>query len=133
MSEPCVPSCDDLDQVRALETLRLQAMLDADVGLLDVLVAHDALYIHSSAVCDGKQALLLAIESGALLYHALDRDDIEVRVLGRDAVLLIGRIEIRVEVSEVPRHLTNLFSVAWVRADDNWQMKFWQSTAVPGA
>ena len=60
--------------IHELEQRRWQAMIDADLQVLDELLHQDLRYTHSTAAVDSKESYLTAIELGTFDYRAIDEE-----------------------------------------------------------
>jgi ketosteroid isomerase-like protein len=118
-----------VDEVRALERHRIEAMRANDADALAPLL-HDALiYINSVGRIYDKEAYLRDIRTHALSYDQdFDVRETRVRVLD-DIVVLVGvmlghsRLDGEQQVFRFP-------SIAvWRRDSDTWQLLAWQSSS----
>lgn len=121
---------DVIAQIEALDSQRSQAILTRRFDLLEPLLGDDLRYIHSSAVQEDKKLYLDKLTSGHYLYHGLDLQQREFRVLG-DIVLVNGDLRIDVEVKGTRRVVLSRFLQVWARRASGWQMVSWQSVPVP--
>ena len=81
--------------VAELDRKRMTAMAQKDLAALDVLIAEDLVYTHSSARLDTKKSLIGAMESGATVYTEVVPSEVKAQDLG-DTVVLTGRARIAV-------------------------------------
>ena len=119
-------------QIEALDNQRTQAILARDFTALEPLMGDDLRYIHSSAVQENKAEYLEKLTSGHYLYHGLDVQQREYRVLG-DVVLVNGDLRIDVEVQGTRKVVLSRYLQVWARRASGWQMVSWQSVPVPAA
>ena len=119
-------------QIEALDNQRTQAILARNFTALEPLMGDDLRYIHSSAVQENKVEYLEKLTSGHYLYHGLDVQQREYRVLG-DVVLVNGDLRIDVEVKGTRKVVLSRYLQVWARRASGWQMVSWQSVPVPAA
>ncbi|WP_327097466.1 nuclear transport factor 2 family protein [Nocardia vinacea] len=109
---------------------RRAAMVGADIGVLEQLLADDLVLVHASARVDTKETLLSAIKSGAVNYLSIDTSDESCRYLGDNVAVLSGVSAVSAEVDGSVLALTNRFVIAWHRTEKGWQAVHWQSTGL---
>lgn len=121
---------DTIQHIEALDARRIKAILTRDFAALEPLIGEDLRYIHSSAVQEDKQQYLDKLTSGHYLYHGLDLQNREFRVLD-DIVLVNGDLRIDVEVKGARKVVMSRFLQVWAKRPAGWQMVSWQSVPVP--
>ena len=121
---------DTIQHIEALDARRLKAILTRDFASLEPLIGDDLRYIHSSAVQEDKKQYLDKLTSGHYLYHGLDLQNREFRVLD-DIVLVNGDLRIDVEVKGARKVVMSRFLQVWAKRPAGWQMVSWQSVPVP--
>jgi len=118
------------DAVRDAESRRLRALVSADYQALDLLLADELSYGHSTAKVDSKASYLEPLKSGPTRYTSLQPEDVQVRVYGATAVLTGTMRSVAMVAGQESRtHLR--FTSVWIERDARWQMAAWQSTRVP--
>lgn len=115
------------DAVMRADHARRRAMIDADAGKLATLLADGLIWTHSSGQVDDKAAVLAKIESGAVVYEALDVDAVQVRTLP-GALVLQGTLLGRVRKDGAARELRNRFLSVWRHGAGGPELLAWQST-----
>lgn len=123
---------DTIAQIESLDQQRSQAILQRNFAALAPLLGDDLRYIHSSAVQENRTQYLDKLTSGHYLYHGLDVQQREFRVLG-DVVLVNGDLRIDVEVKNTRKVVLSRYLQVWARRASGWQMVSWQSVPVPQA
>ena len=128
MSTPS--TADTIAHIESLDNQRAQAILSRNFKALEALMGDDLRYIHSSAVQEDKKQYLDKLTSGHYLYHGLDLQNREFRVLD-DIVLVNGDLRIDVEVKGARKVVMSRFLQVWAKRPAGWQMVSWQSVPVP--
>lgn len=123
---------DIIAQLEALDQQRTQSILQRNFAALAPLLGDDLRYIHSSAVQENKAQYLEKLTNGHYIYHGLDVQQREFRVLG-DVVLVNGDLRIDVEVKNTRKVVLSRYLQVWARRPSGWQMVSWQSVPVPNA
>ena len=123
---------DIIAQLEALDQQRTQSILQRNFAALAPLLGDDLRYIHSSAVQENKAQYLEKLTNGHYIYHGLDVQQREFRVLG-DVVLVNGDLRIDVEVKNTRKVVLSRYLQVWARRPSGWQMVSWQSVPVPAA
>ncbi|MBU3651906.1 MAG: nuclear transport factor 2 family protein [Limnohabitans sp.] len=121
---------DIIAQLEALDQQRTQSILQRNFAALAPLLGDDLRYIHSSAVQENKAQYLEKLTNGHYIYHGLDVQQREFRVLG-DVVLVNGDLRIDVEVKNTRKVVLSRYLQVWARRPSGWQMVSWQSVPVP--
>jgi len=121
-----------ISQIEALDAERSKATLGRDAATLGRLMGDDLLYVHGSAVAEGKALYIERVCSGFYDYKALTNIKREFRVLG-DVVLVNGDVRIQVVVPSGAKDFVSRYLQVWARRNGNWQMVSWQSTPLPAA
>ena len=125
-------TADTIAHIEALDNQRTKAILERNFAALAPLLGDDLRYIHSSAVQENKSEYLEKLTSGHYIYHGLDVQEREYRVLG-DVVLVNGDLRIEVEVKGTRKVVLSRYLQVWARRASGWQMVSWQSVPVPAA
>jgi ketosteroid isomerase-like protein len=121
---------DNGQMIIALDKKRMDAMCHKDIPTLNVLLADDLVYTHSSARLDTKQSLIRSMESGTTVYTAIEPSDVKAQDCG-DAVVLTGAARIHVTANGNPISFGVRFTDVYVNRGGQWQMVAWQSTRLP--
>ncbi len=117
-------------QILQLDSRRMRAMIDADIGALKSILADEMTYVHTTTALDTKQSLLDALESGGLNYQSMITDDVKVRLYG-DTAIVTGAAKIQVSSRGQPNSFGVRFTDVYANQDGRWQMVAWQATRVP--
>jgi hypothetical protein len=118
------------EQVRQAEKDRFSAMIRADAGALDKLLASELSYTHSNAQLQDKTAFIADIKSGAIKYLTIEPSDQTVHVFGTTAVVTGGAA---VHVLQNGNDLSIKIRYTTVQLNRNgaWQLVAWEATRVP--
>ncbi len=109
-----------------LEEERLAAMVAADVGALDRILADDLSYVHTTAAIDTKESLTSGLASGRLDYESITPSARAVRVYDGAAIVRGGA-----HVHVNGNHFSLEYTVVYIRAADGWRMTSWHATRLP--
>lgn len=124
---------DDAAAVQAVltaEDRRYQAMLDADLAVLDELCAPELSYAHSSGARDTKEQYLHKVHSGYYVYRRVEHPVERVAVVG-DTAVVVGRMTSDLDVDGVPKTIDNLALAVWVRVGGSWRLLAYAPTSLP--
>jgi uncharacterized protein (TIGR02246 family) len=119
----------DENEVRAVDQVRREAMIRADVDQLTELFADDMMWIHATARVDTKAGLLESIRSGKTKYLAIECTDETLRVVN-DLAFLSGIAVMKAEIAGNVRDIENRYTIVWRSREGQWQVVNWQSTSV---
>jgi hypothetical protein len=120
---------EDLNAVRELERLRIEATRENDADVLAPLLHEQLIYVNSAGEVFDKERYLRAIRSHSLTY---DRDfdvrETEVRVLD-DVIILAGVMlgHSRLDGEQQVFHFPCLG--IWRKDSGQWRMLAWQSSS----
>ena len=121
------PAADDVAEVKKLDRQFAEEATKGDTAALSHLLADDLRYVHSSGAIDTKQTLVSAIASGALVYHAIDSEDVEVRIIGSAAVLT-STTRLRINSRGQERDFLARFMRVYTKEDGAWRLAFHQGS-----
>jgi hypothetical protein len=124
-------SSSQAERLRAIETTRLQALVDADTATARKLMAPDFQVINPAGVPLSREDLVGAVDAGVLDFLVIEPSaPIAVRLSGDSATL---RYQTAYDVVLGPTHVTHK---AWTtalyeRRAGRWQIVWEQTTAIP--
>ena len=120
----------EMDEVRATERRRLQALVSADIEVASQLHANDFQLINPLGGSLSKEQYLGAVAAGDINYLVWEPDSIEVRLYGEIALIRYrSQIEIEVQGELVPR--THCWHTdAYEKRGGRWQVFWSQATAI---
>ncbi len=124
-------SSSQADRLRAIETARLQALVDADTATARSLTAPDFQLINPAGAPLSRDDFLGGVDAGAIDFLSLEPSSpIAVRLSGDSATL---RYRTAFDLVVGGTHLTHQ---AWTtalyeRRDGRWQIVWGQTTAIP--
>src|SRR5256885_1735486 len=114
-------------QVLQADAERFDAMVKADIGALDRLLALELTYIHSNARIEDKHAFLYGIKSGGTKYLKIIPTERHVHVMGTVAVLT-GVAAIHAIDRGEDLDITIRYTSVHLLRDGRWQTTSWQAT-----
>ena len=115
-----------MDEIIALENRRIEAMINADVQVLEEILADDLIYTHTTARLDTKTSFIEAISSGRSNYRSVHREDVKIRQFG-DTAVVTGHAKFHVGDNKFEARFIDVYA----KRNDAWQMVAWQSTRLP--
>jgi ketosteroid isomerase-like protein len=118
-------------RVLAAEDRRFTAMVHADTAALRVMLADDLGYTHTTGAKQDKNAFLRSLGSGELHYRRIEPTEREVRLMGVDGAVVVGRSSMKVEAGGQLRVFSIRYLAVYRREARGWQLLAWQSTLLP--
>ncbi len=109
-------------EVLNAQSARISAMIEADIEKLNVLLAEDLTYAHTTGWAETKSGFLETVQSKRIDYLSFVPRDVEVRIFENTAVLTglvdanLGRTDFTIRFLEIQRQV-----------DGMWQLVAWQS------
>jgi hypothetical protein len=116
--------------VRQAERDRFAAMVKADAGALDRLLAPELIYTHSNAQIQDKAGFIGDIKSGAIKYLSVDPSDTNVRVFG-SAAIVTGAAALHVIQNGTDLDIKIRYTDTQINRNGSWQMVAWEATRLP--
>jgi len=126
------PGADDgrTAGLRAAETKRFEANVNADARMLGQLLDDALEYVHSNGELDSKQSFIESLTSGRRDYAKAEADIESIRILG-DVAIIRGKATVTVIDAGTSRDLHIGYTDVWVWKDGRWQMTAWRSSRLP--
>jgi len=124
-------SSPQADRLRAIETTRLQALVDADTATAHRLTAPDFQLINPAGAPLSRDDFLGGVQAGVIDFLALEpRSTMAVRLSGDSATL---RYRTRFDVVAGGTHVTHdaWTTALYERRRGDWQIVWAQTTAIP--
>ncbi|MBW8884856.1 MAG: nuclear transport factor 2 family protein [Planctomycetia bacterium] len=109
---------------------RFTAMIKADAGDLDKLLAPELVYTHSNAQLQDKAGFIADIRSGKIKYISIDPSDTHAQVFENTALVTGGAV---IHVLENGNDFTVKvrYTTVYMNRRGGWQLVAWQATGVP--
>ncbi|MFL2654778.1 MAG: nuclear transport factor 2 family protein [Alphaproteobacteria bacterium] len=120
----------DVTKIEELENKRYDAMLNADIHVLNDLLHENLIYSHSTGGLDTKEIYLNALRDKVSIYKSVKRDDQTVRITG-DIGLVFNHVQIHAEHKGSELRLDNRLLAVWTRDKGIWRLLAIQSGAIP--
>lgn len=131
VSSASTAATSQADRLRAIETARLQALVDADTVTARELTAPDFQLINPAGAALSRDEFLGGVGAGVIDFLSLDTiSPVAVRMSGNYATL---RYQTRFDLVVGGIHLTHdaWTTALYERRDGRWQIVWGQTTAVP--
>ena len=119
----------EADVLRADEN-RFEAMRKEDWNTLDLALADDLTYVHSTARLESKAEHIANLRAGKPHYRGIAPRDRTARVHG-DVGIVTGVSAMHVERDGKEQRFTVRYLAVYAKAQGMWRMIAWQSTRVP--
>ena len=120
----------DVTKIEELENKRYDAMLNADIHVLNDLLHENLIYSHSTGGLDTKEIYLNALRDKVSIYKSVKRDDQTVRITG-DIGLVFNHVQLHAEHKGSELRLDNRLLAVWTRDKGIWRLLAIQSGAIP--
>jgi hypothetical protein len=117
----------DEKEVLQADRARFEAMVKADTGALEKLLAPEVTIIHSNARIDDKQAFIYEIKSGGTAYQKIIPTERKAHVLGMVAIVT-GVAALRGMERGQNLDITVRYTGVHAKRDGRWQLVAWQAT-----
>jgi hypothetical protein len=117
-------------ELQKAEKDRFQAMVRADAGELDKLLAPELSYTHSNAQVQDKGTFIGDIKNKVIRYLSIEPSDIHVVVIGTTAVVT-GSAAVHVIQNGNDLTIKIRYTNVQINRRGEWQMVAWQATRLP--
>jgi ketosteroid isomerase-like protein len=118
-------------EIAAAEQALYRAMIAQDFTALDVILADDAVYIHSTAVAETKDGYLAGVRAGLYEYSSIESDAVTLRIHG-DVAVQTGKVRMVVGARDQPKApIDLLFTLLWKHEQHGWRLWQRHATRVP--
>ncbi|NIF71311.1 nuclear transport factor 2 family protein [Burkholderia sp. Ap-962] len=109
-----------LDEVRALEGKRFDAMQAGELDAIAALLDPRLIYVHSSGLVDSRDTYLAALARAEYTYHSVEVVKDEQAVVEGDVVILNRLLAVSMTVKSSGQTLSRQLSATsvWSRAND---------------
>ncbi len=115
----------------ASEQMRFEAQVSRDTAVLQRILAHDLLYVHSNALAETKTDFIRSVASGSIQYLAMRKlQGVKAQIWGKTA-LLQGLVEVQGLYQGNAFAMTLRYTSVYQKEKGRWQLVAWQSTRVP--
>ena len=116
--------------LRAAETTRFEAQVNADAKVLGNLLDDGLEYTHSNGDLDTKQTFIDSLTSGKRDYVSSVATIDSVRLFG-DVGVIRGKAKVTVSSNGKAQDLHIGYTDIWIWKDGRWQMTAWRSARLP--
>lgn len=120
----------DPAEIREVQSSRFRAMIDADAGALERMLADELVYTHTTGRVETKREFIEALTSKAVSYDAITSYDAEIRFYGNTSVIT-GGADFEVTAGDQQLAFPIRFTEVYEWMDGRWQLVAWQSTRLP--
>jgi ketosteroid isomerase-like protein len=118
------------DEALRAEDARYAAQTGRDFATLQQLLGDDLVYIHSSAIVDGKASYIETQRAGTVIYRTMRRSDVTVRTYGCLAIITgLGNFDVTVKGEDFAVEIR--FHSVWAKRAGGVQFVSWEATRVP--
>ncbi|MCX8479742.1 MAG: nuclear transport factor 2 family protein [Chitinophagales bacterium] len=117
-----------LNEIKAFEKERYQALINADIATTTKLISPDLLYTHSNLTFEDKEAYLLALKSGKYKFESFFTDSTQYVFLNKKTVIAAGLVHMQGRYFDTPYKLDGRFTAVYIKRKKQWQLAAWQTT-----
>ena len=117
------------DEVKAAENEWLTGITKNDFRKLDLVLAEDLMYLHSTGVMDSKASYVKSLQTGKQKYVSGKINDLKIRVYGQTAVLN-GDANFEFVTDGKPGKAHLKYTHVFMKGGKGWQLVSHQSLKV---
>ena len=115
-----------VDDVRAADRRRVQALLKADRAALDNILSEELVYGHADGRVQTKAQLVAALTEGKVTYLSYEGPPPEVK-LAEDVAVLSGTANLTAQTQEKRVQFSLRYLAVYQRENDTWRLLAYQS------
>ena len=123
-----VDSQEEREAVLAAERQLYRAMINNDLDALGDILSEDLIYVHSTAVAEGKALYLARVAESHYDYKSISSTDVTIRIR-QDLAVMSGTLNMDVATGGGPALMMHLlFVLVWTKQDGGWKLSLRQAT-----
>ena len=119
------------NEMEAVERARFQTWVKGDISEMQIVLADDVLYCHSSGQCQNKSEFIADIQAGTRKYKKMELLSMKAKRLGPEAALINGTVDVGAEAPGKVIAFKGIYTAVYVKRSGHWQLLSWQSTTLP--
>ena len=127
---PVAATADPAGDVERMEQERIQAVIDADMPVLNAIYADDFFYNLAGGNTLTKSEYPPRYESGELKVNKSESEDRDIRVYGNTA-LVTGIVHVNATIKGEIRDLHLRYLNVWIKRTNGWVLVARQATNLP--
>jgi uncharacterized protein (TIGR02246 family) len=120
---------DASEEVKKVEQQWADATLHRDAAALNRILADDLKYVHGNASVQNKKQFIDSLKSGDLVYHSIDFEEVDVRVLG-DSAIVMSKSRMSITMGGQDQKFEVRFLRVYVKRNGAWQLLAHQATRI---
>ncbi|TAH21958.1 MAG: nuclear transport factor 2 family protein [Cytophagales bacterium] len=113
-----------------LDRQRFDAQIGKDTTALNLLLANDLIYTHSSALIENKQEFVKKIGNKQWDYREVNIEKVQARIYHKNTAVINGTAKINLWQTDKMMTIYLTYTDIWVKQKGKWQMVSWQSTRI---
>jgi hypothetical protein len=117
------------DMILKLDKQRFEAQISKDTVALNQLLANDLVYVHSSAVVEGKKEFIGNIANKKWDYREVNIEKAKARVY-KNTAIINGTAKINLWQTDKMVTVYLHYLDVWAKEKGKWRMVSWQSTRI---
>jgi len=118
-------------EMEAVERARFQTWVKGDIAAMQVVLADDVLYCHSSGQCQNKKEFITDIQTKNRVYTKMELLSMTAKPLGADGAVVNGTVDVGAQSPGRTVAFKGIYTAVYVKRGGHWQLISWQSTTLP--
>ena len=119
-----------VDEVKQMEKRYTDALMKRDLATLEKIWSHDYTFTNGQGKLLSRAERLENVKTGATEIHSTEEHDVQVRVYGGDAAVLVSHVTLKAQYSGKEASGEYRHTAVWIKAAGGWHLVANQITPI---
>ena len=119
-----------VDEVKQMEKRYTDALMKRDLATLEKIWSHDYTFTNGQGKLLSRAERLENVKTGATEIHSTEEHDVQVRVYGGDAAVLVSHVTLKAQYSGKEASGEYRHTAVWIKGVGGWQLVANQITPI---
>ena len=119
-----------VDEVKQMEKRYTDALMKRDLATLEKIWSHDYTFTNGQGKLLSRAERLENVKTGATEIHSTEEHDVQVRVYGGDAAVLVSHVTLKAQYSGKEASGEYRHTAVWIKGAGGWHLVANQITPI---
>ena len=119
-----------VDEVKQMEKRYTDALMKRDLATLEKIWSHDYTFTNDQGKLLSRAERLENVKTGATEIHSTEEHDVQVRVYGGDAAVLVSHVTLKAQYSGKEASGEYRHTAVWIKGAGGWHLVANQITPI---
>ena len=119
-----------VDEVKQMEKRYTDALMKRDLATLEEIWSHDYTFTNGQGKLLSRAERLENVKTGATEIHSTEEHDVQVRVYGGDAAVLVSHVTLKAQYSGKEASGEYRHTAVWIKGAGGWHLVANQITPI---